>query len=436
MPPPPDWLFSHNSTSVTTSDSSASAMGRVSKELKKAPGKTAAYTAASPSPSPQLLDLVESFLSDHSFAKAHREFKQQRERNGWHSPSENPLDNRDGAHHSLVSVFQAWETSLKDGDGTTALQDAVKKVTRVSSSSSDADTSDESDEDGDVDMKDNVDNDDASSESSSSSDSSSEDETESEVVPVPALKPAPSLKRKKAPASSSDSSESESSSDDSSSSGDKKPRSKKQRVESSSSSDSGSSSSDEEEPAEALAPATRQAAPPSSSSSSSSESDSDSDSDLEVKEAAKVPLPETSDSSSESSSDDSSDSELEKPTEKEKNDSDTSATLEKTSPEFFPVSKFAPLPPDPSIKLNNRGKKEADAFKTPNQPFSRIRKDVQVDPRLASNAFNAHGWGQKAHDDLVVTKGKDFTKEKNKKKRGSYRGGLIDTSVRNGIKFD
>jgi hypothetical protein len=35
-----------------------------------------------------------------------------------------------------------------------------------------------------------------------------------------------------------------------------------------------------------------------------------------------------------------------------------------------------------------------------------------------------------------VTKGKGFTKEKNKGKRGSYRGGMIDVNGRNGIKFD
>ncbi|KAK3401966.1 SRP40, C-terminal domain-containing protein, partial [Sordaria brevicollis] len=69
-------------------------------------------------------------------------------------------------------------------------------------------------------------------------------------------------------------------------------------------------------------------------------------------------------------------------------------------------------------------------------PFSRVRKDVVVDPRLASNAFAGHEWGQKAHEDLIVTRGKGFTKEKNKKKRGSYRGGRIDTSAVGGIKFD
>lgn len=44
-------------------------------------------------------------------------------------------------------------------------------------------------------------------------------------------------------------------------------------------------------------------------------------------------------------------------------------------------------------------------------------------------------WGQKANDVLKFTKGKSFRHEKTKKKRGSYRGGAISTSV-NSIKFD
>lgn len=44
-------------------------------------------------------------------------------------------------------------------------------------------------------------------------------------------------------------------------------------------------------------------------------------------------------------------------------------------------------------------------------------------------------WGQKANDILRHTKGKSFRHEKTKKKRGSYRGGAISTSV-NSIKFD
>lgn len=44
-------------------------------------------------------------------------------------------------------------------------------------------------------------------------------------------------------------------------------------------------------------------------------------------------------------------------------------------------------------------------------------------------------WGQKANNVLKFTKGKSFRHEKTKKKRGSYRGGAISTTI-NSIKFD
>lgn len=68
-------------------------------------------------------------------------------------------------------------------------------------------------------------------------------------------------------------------------------------------------------------------------------------------------------------------------------------------------------------------------------PFSRIPENVQVDQRFSSNKYVPYDYANRAHEDLVVTKGKGFTKEKNKKKRGSYRGGLIDMAPK-GIKFD
>ncbi|KAJ8952476.1 hypothetical protein NQ318_003271 [Aromia moschata] len=50
--------------------------------------------------------------------------------------------------------------------------------------------------------------------------------------------------------------------------------------------------------------------------------------------------------------------------------------------------------------------------------------------------FNSRGsWGERANLDLKHTRGKSFRHEKTKKKKGSYRGGTIDTSV-NSIKFD
>jgi len=45
-------------------------------------------------------------------------------------------------------------------------------------------------------------------------------------------------------------------------------------------------------------------------------------------------------------------------------------------------------------------------------------------------------YSQRAHEGLIVTKGKGFTKEKNKMKRGSFKGGMIDINDKKGIYFD
>ena len=45
-------------------------------------------------------------------------------------------------------------------------------------------------------------------------------------------------------------------------------------------------------------------------------------------------------------------------------------------------------------------------------------------------------WGARANADLIKVKGKGFTREKNKKKRGAYRGGFIDTNTSHSFKFD
>jgi hypothetical protein len=92
------------------------------------------------------------------------------------------------------------------------------------------------------------------------------------------------------------------------------------------------------------------------------------------------------------------------------------------------------------------GKRKHDGLDSADEPkakknhvenrFQRIKADTWVDPKLASNAYVAYDYADRAHADLIVTKGKGFTKEKNKKKRGSYRGGMIDTSGGKGIKFE
>ncbi|CAE6447922.1 unnamed protein product [Rhizoctonia solani] len=74
-------------------------------------------------------------------------------------------------------------------------------------------------------------------------------------------------------------------------------------------------------------------------------------------------------------------------------------------------------------------------------PFSRIKADevVYADPRLMNNSFDSKGgtindYGERASRDLIVTRGAGFRKEKNKKKKGSYRGGEI-TMQSHSIKF-
>ncbi|XP_065666664.1 nucleolar and coiled-body phosphoprotein 1 [Hydra vulgaris] len=79
--------------------------------------------------------------------------------------------------------------------------------------------------------------------------------------------------------------------------------------------------------------------------------------------------------------------------------------------------------------------------KKKNEPFRRVKEEeIHVDDKLRNNSFEAKkgskgDWGEKANQDLKFTRGKGFRHEKTKKKRGSYRGGAINTSV-NSIKFE
>ena len=76
-------------------------------------------------------------------------------------------------------------------------------------------------------------------------------------------------------------------------------------------------------------------------------------------------------------------------------------------------------------------------------PFKRVNTEEALasirDAELANNSyvakFGAGGWGARANDVLSKVRGKDFRHEKTKKKRGSYRGGAIDTNANNSFKF-
>jgi len=65
-----------------------------------------------------------------------------------------------------------------------------------------------------------------------------------------------------------------------------------------------------------------------------------------------------------------------------------------------------------------------------NMPFqrfdsSKIPVHAVKDNRYEAKAGPSNDYGQRAHKDLIVTRGAGFRKEKNKKKRGSYKGGEI-----------
>jgi hypothetical protein len=61
--------------------------------------------------------------------------------------------------------------------------------------------------------------------------------------------------------------------------------------------------------------------------------------------------------------------------------------------------------------------------------FSRIdRSKISFEDRtLADNTYKgaAGSWGEIANEKLLQVRGKDFTKNKNKMKKGSYKGGSI-----------
>jgi hypothetical protein len=75
-------------------------------------------------------------------------------------------------------------------------------------------------------------------------------------------------------------------------------------------------------------------------------------------------------------------------------------------------------------------KKHTGARPTPLAVLSELPHDHP------SNNYIPYAYAEKAWKDLSVTRGKGFTKEKNKKKRGSYRGGPIDISGGKSFKFE
>ncbi|TNM99853.1 hypothetical protein fugu_012886 [Takifugu bimaculatus] len=244
-------------------------------------------------------------------------------------------------------------------------------------------------------------------------------------------------------------------------------------------SDSSEDSSSEEEEPKAAVQAPKPAAPAKTAKESSSESSSESETEARPASAqpvangkaasttAKTPATKTESSSSDSSSEEEASKSTTKPVKTVKTPpaakaDESSGSSDASSDEDEAPRRAATAPNTPATNGTSGKRKRDDetevktpknkkepgtpqtfpkAHKKTNVPFRRINDEqVDVDPRLQDNSFDAKrgangDWGQKANDVLKFTKGKSFRHEKTKKKRGSYRGGAISTTV-NSIRFD
>lgn len=91
------------------------------------------------------------------------------------------------------------------------------------------------------------------------------------------------------------------------------------------------------------------------------------------------------------------------------------------------------------VQPQGNGKFEKPAG-TAAKAFKRVNEDEWLGKKGSWDnsyvgTFGKDGWGYKAQEALGKVRGKDFTHEKNKKKRGGYRGGKIEMGS-NSIKFD
>lgn len=447
---PIDAMASSKKVTKTSRDKKQPTTSKVAGGRIEKSKKTAAKRQNAPGP---LLNLVQSFLSEHGYTEAASKLQAESEATAtaaapkdmpnlttlyeqWEKTSKDAPDNMDVDKKSVASSDESSDSSSasdsdssddsSDSDDDEAPNKAAAKDIDSDSSSSSSDSDSESDSDSDTDSEDeqakpkraaSVASSSASSSSSSSdSDSSSDDDDDAANVPLPESDDSSSS------GSSSDSSDSSDSDSSSESESETEAKSKKFKVQHKKTKKAASVSSS------------------SSSSSSSSDSSSDSDSSssdsasnaAHVKKASKKAAAKGSDSSSSSSDSSSSESDSsDSETEEKESKSDSSRTVGPASP---------PAPVASDTKRKHAGSPEVDGQpKKKNHVenrFQRVKPDYYVDPKFASNEYVSYDYADRAHADLIVTKGKGFTKEKNKKKRGSYRGGMIDTSGGKGIKFD
>lgn len=412
--PEPKWLFLLEKPSEDLKEQDVSERNAALDYLKL----QAANVPAAEPPFWELLELVEAFLSNYGFATTARLFSLERSAregiDGWAAT----MNDKAFATSSpgLSEIYKEWR-SIPNAE---PCQDSPTDSTNSSGDESGSDSE----------VTDNFKNKSGSrvgKEGSSGSSSSESDTSESESDSASSSESSVSgrgqkLGIKRASKARSVSVTSESSSSSSSSSSDSASK-----EASGESDDRGSQGS---------------VSPSSTSDSKSESSESESGDSIEgnpfvarKKEEASVPIAgnklvnsEKKDSNGRKGSDSSTTLQATTPPNKPVLKAVLSSSVESTSADsdnaqaaprsFQPSSaKLGKRKIDATVDLNLQPtNKKAKRVTT---PFQRVPADTVVDPRLSSNAYVPYDYADRAHRDLSITKGKDFTKEKNKKKRGS-----------------
>lgn len=490
--PQPAWMFPPDEDNPVLNPKSKTAQQLEREEVEKAASMDFLHHKSvgapmRPAPPQLLVSLVGAYLTTYGFDGASRLYTTQlsarKKLDDWNITIDYPIPK---GSPSLVQIFKQWhkdfhleedpsETSSSDSDDSvdTKVRKKNSQATKAAlkaaagnetSSSGESDKEDVTSEESgsDIDMKDaspapkkakkaektkktkaarKSRNRQASSTSSSStSDSEADNELESTGAPLPKAKKAPALvaNTKVAQSSSDASSDSEA---------EIETPAAPAVITKISKTSSSNSSSDESDNAKApattttvITKTTTTKAPSSSSDSSSSDSSSDSSSNSD---SERLPAQTTTTTTTTS---------ITKPNRNQ--GSDSSETLVATTPTPNTTTAIPPASSDSSSTSSSESEEEPPSNKRKrslspvpgstkmmrrsNTPFQRVPSSTKVDERFKSNAYQPYDYANKAHQDLVVTKGRGFTKEKNKKKRGTYRGGAIDVNEGGGkgIRFD
>ena len=391
---------------------------------------------------PQVLSLISAFLAEHRLNTTNRALVKELKRKGF--PDIPELSENAVGLHSIVKSWQDQEAQAStSGDDSPEESDGA---TSDSGSDTSSATTNEANQGG-ADRKD-------------ASESGSESESEEEITKAKPTK----WKRVKViereaslTATSSSSSDSDADDEDENISKAQIPRKnstpvKKQaeprrNLKRKAESNSPKTSPSESESPEDDRPAKRKKLTVGNAESSSEDSSSESRAQLEAKSASEESeSADISSSEEEDSSDTSSDEEEEeesKPVQPKsvvkmvstatEDPSDSSSnTVMGDVVEREEISAKAEEPRSAKKMQGVTQKKHVGARPT---PLAQLSAHATADNHI-SNAYRSYDYAERAYNDLSVTRGKGFTKEKNKKKRGSYRGGAIDISGGKGFKFD